>query len=250
MISEELATSPALKRTKSDGLIDAFVLKVIAILGMTADHIGIAFSAYLPDWARIVLYAPGGLTFPIMAYLLVVGYTHTHDVKKYALRLFAFALLAQIPFSFFIKNELNVLFTLLLGLLVLYLNDRLQNRLCFWGIAIAVAALTAFCDWAYVGIPIILCYRMVESPFKSVCFPAIIVWSSALFQLYSVSIEGYSIIRYALPTLAYGLIGTTLTIPLLLNYNGRRGFPLKYFFYAYYPLHLAAILLIRYVVFG
>ena len=41
-----------------------------------------------------------------------------------------------------------------------------------------------------------------------------------------------------LPFMLYAFVGCTGAIPLLLSYNGRRGRPLKYFFYAYYPAHI------------
>ena len=44
-----------------------------------------------------------------------------------------------------------------------------------------------------------------------------------------------------LPFALYGLVGCTAAIPLLLAYNGLRGKPLKWFFYAYYPAHITVL---------
>lgn len=121
-----------LQQTKN-GCICASTLKFIAILGMTMDHTGIVFGDYLPFWAKIALFAFGGLTFPTMAFLLVEGYKHTSDCKRYALRILLFAVIAQIPFMWAMHSPgLNVMFTLLLGLITLYLYDHMKNRTKFW----------------------------------------------------------------------------------------------------------------------
>ena len=55
----------------------ALMLKIAAIVGMTANHTAVVFGTSLPDVALCVLTALGGLTFPVMAYLLIEGYRHT-----------------------------------------------------------------------------------------------------------------------------------------------------------------------------
>ncbi|MDR2492657.1 MAG: conjugal transfer protein TraX [Coriobacteriales bacterium] len=229
--------------------LDAFVLKVAAIVAMTSDHIGIVFWGQLPDWARIALFAPGGLTFPVLACLLTVGYRHTRDVRIYALRLLGFAAVAQIPYHFMISGSLNVLFTLLLGLGVLCLYDRVKNRAVFAVAFVGAVFLSGYCDWAYVGVPMILLYRVVEQ--RPWCFvlPALLVGALMLFNIFASLFSG-TLGVHALAQLAYAAVGTTLSVPLLLRYNGQRGRSLKYFFYAYYPAHLAVLVVLRGVLVG
>lgn len=64
----------------------------------------------------VALYSLGGLTFPIMAYLLCEGYRHTSSVRRYAERLAVFAVVSQIPYSLLFGATGNVLITLLIGL--------------------------------------------------------------------------------------------------------------------------------------
>jgi hypothetical protein len=101
------------------------ILKVIAMVTMLIDHIGYLF------FPRIMIFRTiGRIAFPIFAYLIGVGYHYTSSLKKYILRLFIFALITQIPYSFFNRNlsfepyNLNILFTLLLGLVFIHLINN------------------------------------------------------------------------------------------------------------------------------
>ena len=62
--------------------ISGFTLKVLAIVGMTCNHISHAFMPIMPHWVTFILYSFGGLTYPIMAFILVEGYIHTSNLKK------------------------------------------------------------------------------------------------------------------------------------------------------------------------
>ena len=53
--------------------VSSFTLKVVAIVGMTFNHACYIFYPYLPAEALLLLFGFGGLTFPIMAFLLVEG---------------------------------------------------------------------------------------------------------------------------------------------------------------------------------
>lgn len=103
--------------------ISGSTLKMIAIVTMLIDHIGAAVLARLlmvnglgeldqtnTDaimqwlsangalyWMYTVMRMIGRVAFPIFCFLLVEGFLHTHDVKKYAMRLGLFALLSEIP---------------------------------------------------------------------------------------------------------------------------------------------------------
>ena len=72
------------------------LLKLLAFAAMLVDHIGYMY------YPNVVLFRiVGRLAFPIFAYQIAVGYAHTSNLKKYIQRLTLFAILAQIPFSFF-----------------------------------------------------------------------------------------------------------------------------------------------------
>ncbi len=262
--------------------ISSFWLKIIAILGMTANHLAHAFAWIFPYPVTFILYSFGGLTFPIMAYLIVEGYMHTSNVKKYALRLGIFALVSQIPFTLLFGFKGNIFFTLLIGLLVIWAYDRVKSKLAFVGILIAGVLLSYKMDWALQGPLMIFLFYALKNrgragialtmivPFAFVIVPVLMTLpqeiikgmetaaNSAIYQL-GENIEGaialldingipLAVTPLAFSqacTLGYAFIGFTIAIIFIMNYNGRRGRSLKWFFYAYYPAHLLIIWGIR-----
>ena len=236
--------------------LDAYVLKLIAIFGMTLDHAAVVFVNYLPLWAESALYALGGLTFPIMAYLLCEGYRHTRSVPKYALRLLGFAALTQIPYMWALTSQmhafqLNVLFTLLLCLVALVLMERIKSPFLS---ALAVFGLTVvslFFDWGLMAIPMVLIYNYTSDKKMKVILPIFIPLLLTFLQVAQMlGTGGPEGLRQMLPQILFIVVGCVLTIPLLGRYNGQRGKSAKYLFYLYYPLHLVVLALIRGLVFG
>lgn len=67
-------------------------MKLIAIISMAVDHVGTVFFPEYPVFRWI-----GRLALPIFCYCMTVGLLYTRDLKKYLLRLAAFAVISQ-PF--------------------------------------------------------------------------------------------------------------------------------------------------------
>lgn len=102
--------------------MSSFILKMIAVITMLMDHSGDALIGNF-SWLNIV----GRIAFPLFAFQLVIGYRHTHNLKKYMLRMLIFAAISQAPFSILNKKVdptiLNIFVTLFFGLAVLALYD-------------------------------------------------------------------------------------------------------------------------------
>ena len=135
--------------------ISGSTLKIIAIITMLIDHIGAGVlgrllvvrgmneAADLNAWidansTLVITYQMmrfvGRLAFPIFCFLLIEGFEHTHDVKKYALRLLSFCLVSEIPFDLLFNGKIlesgyqNVFFTLFIGLMVMWGFQVVENQ--------------------------------------------------------------------------------------------------------------------------
>ena len=148
-------------------------LKLFALIFMLIDHIGavilehgviLSYNRQLPyalsysaslSVSQIdqVLRGIGRLAFPIFCFLLVEGFFHTSSRKKYAFRLFLFALISEIPFDLAFNSSLleftyqNVMFTLLFGLLTIWGMEK--ARFVRPLLAILPAAAGIFIGWLF-----------------------------------------------------------------------------------------------------
>lgn len=218
--------------------LNAFQLKMIAILAMVMDHVGLVFfPSFLPF--RVV----GRLTAPIMAFFIAEGYTKTRNIMRYMLRLFVFALISMLPYVYvFGQSPFNILFDLLLGLVVIHFSQSLHKEYQKWAL-VAVAAILAFIlqSDGRLGIStlVYLFYRFREDRRK------IILSMSLLYFGVLVASAITSIAVGQMAVLGQGSFWlrplSLLSLLLLFRYHGERGPSLKYFFYAFYPLHLLII---------
>lgn len=210
--------------------INTFTLKMIALIAMLCDHLGHALFPQL-----MILRIIGRISFPIFAYVLVEGFCHTRNVKKYMMRLGVMALLSEIPFDLMASQKVlefghqNVFFTLFLGIFMLYLMSRTVNpmlQLVYAGITM-VAAEFLKTDYRYFGILIILWFYY---------------WRSNKWAKYL----GVT----AIILLSKGWVGcfTALALVPIALHNGKRGPKCKWFFYIFYPAHALIIGLISLII--
>ena len=197
--------------------MSSFVLKVIACITMFIDHIGYAIYGKL-SWCNYI----GRIAFPIFAYQITEGYAHTKSLKKYFLRLLVFAIVSQIPFMLFhsiISRDfgLNIFFTLLLGLLSIFLFEKLPSKLLsipFIALLCAFAEITNM-DYGYWGVLLIFVFYLCKNN----------------KILLTISFYGY----------IYLMLCTFASIVPILFYNQKQGRKIKYFLYVFYPAHLLVI---------
>lgn len=213
-------------------LLSGNALKLLAALFMTADHVGLMFFPKTEAF-RIV----GRLAYPIFAYMIAEGCKYTRDRKRYFLMLFGLATACQVVYFLFDGSMyLSILFTFSLSILTVYALDALKRSLglsaalVFAGTVCAVYALNRFLtiDYGFWG-----CMVPV---FASL--PTDTRYDSPRFRTLALGL--------GLLPLAADLGGiqyySLLALPLLLLYSGKRGkHNMKYFFYIFYPVHLAAL---------
>jgi len=243
--------------------LDAFKLKWIAIIGMVLNHIVIAWWEIIPVGLAVPMYAAGGLTFPIMAYFVVEGYRHTSDLKKYILRLFIFGVIS-IPFHIltFGYFGLNIMFTIIMGIVSVLLYDKIKIRPLFWIVFLVIALLTTvpiFFDWAIIGVLVILLTHIIRNENTRRVVPAIVarvfMFAFSLFGVWTandpygqvelVGMPGYDSALMLVSTVF--IIGCFAAAFLLKRFNGERGKRMKWLFYSFYPLHLAVLGVVSYL---
>jgi len=210
------------------------LLKWIAIVTMTADHIG---AVLYPGFT--VFRSIGRISFPLFAYLLILGMNNTRNIQSYFARLFIFALISQVPFFLAIDqgpfDSVNIFFTLSFGLLFIYF---FKKGSAFVFVPIVASFILPF-DYGIYGIAMIGCMYILNENTKFGI--ASLVLLNALFlvpwntQILSIA---------AIPIIVLHKNGSlkiaresieNFTIPLWR----------KYFFYVYYPLHLALLYIIK-----
>lgn len=243
--------------------MDAYKLKLIAIIGMVTSHMVITWWDIIPQWLAFPMYAAGGLTFPIMAFFVAEGYKHTSNLKRYILRLSVIAVIA-LPFHIFalsipmgggnlsVYPFLNIIFTIILSLFVLVLYDKIKIRALFWLMYVVLIVPIAFLfEWYFIGVTMVLMYHIIRNENVRRIAPSILAgvffFITALFSIWaqpvleSLNTPGLIANADFVTIMLVFPIGCFLAGILLRRYNGERGKQMKYLFYVFYPLHLVIL---------
>lgn len=200
--------------------LDSFQLKCIAIVSMALDHTGaVLYPSQI--WLRCL----GRIAFPIFCFLIVEGFFHTHDVRRYMGRLGVFALISEIPYDLAFRGvpleyaHQNVFFTLLIGIGMMVLLERNREwpvKAVILLLAMWLAVLTRS-DYNFRGVLLIFVFYIFHES-----------------RWLAVTAGGFWNFLYQGVIQKYGVLSV---LPLAL-YNGERGRKMKYFFYIFYPAHL------------
>ena len=135
-------------RNQSFQILSRDFIKYIAMFTMLLNHT--ALILLTPGtMLREFLEDIGYFTGITMCYFLVEGYAYTRSKKKYALRLFLFAVISQIPFRYAFPDggSFNMLFTLLICFLILFVRENIQNRPLRILVNFLLVLMTILCDW-------------------------------------------------------------------------------------------------------
>lgn len=223
--------------------MSSFVLKVIACICMFCDHFGDAFFREVTFLNYI-----GRLSFTIFCFQIVLGFIHTHDIKKYIMRLSLFALISQIPFMLFIyfvfdSFAINVIFTLLFGLFAILIYDK-YNKFVGISSCLLFGTIAEVCkfDYGFFGVFLIFIFYLLYN--KKIAMTFVFAVSVILKYLIPLVRTGLPI-YYLFSGNSYSMLMyfTLLSIIPILLYNGRKGKDVKYLFYTFYPTHLLLLIL-------
>ena len=226
----------------------SFSLHIMAMVFMLCDHLwGTSFVNH------DVFTCIGRLTFPIYAFMIVEGYFHTRNLKKYVNRLFLFAIVSEIPFNLVMGSSLfyplhqNVLWSFLISVGLIHWNEKAKERQVWKRILVGIATLCiayiggiiTFVDYYNAGILMVLTFYFFRGKkWWNYLGQLLCMWYINREMLggfeYEINLFGdtYFFTRQSIAMLAL--------IPIWL-YNGKQGYyskKLQYFYYLFYPLHL------------
>ena len=228
-------------------------LHIIAMVLMLCDHL---WGTIVPgnDWLTCI----GRLAYPIFAFMIVEGYFHTKNLKKYVLRLFIFALISEIPFNLATSGRIinpvhqNVLWTFLIAIGVMWLNDRIMQKgwrrwlriLTAAGVvgAGALIGLLTMVDYYHVGVLTVLVFYFFRGR-KWWCYLGQLACMIYL-NLEMLGGLGYEVELFGRTIfLAQQGLAVLALIPIWL-YRGKQGYynkVMKYIYYGFYPAHLVVL---------
>ncbi len=259
-----------------------YQLKIIAITAMLIDHIGAIFLS--PDvnyGLYLMCRSIGRIAFPIFVFLIVEGFYHTSNLKKYLLRLGVFALISEVPFDLaFYKYHYgisflddlnkavnqpshfkllfdrliaaqNVFFTLFLGLLLITLMNMVERRfnknMTDYAIANSIDAVLVItiCAASYV----------LDTDYSIAGILMIVAYFlfrgnitmlalSTIFIMGTMLCNWLAFFQYNNPRSIIAILAVLAIIPIRF-YNGKKGKNIKYLFYAFYPVHLLLLFFIK-----
>lgn len=230
--------------------VTGFTLKMIAIVTMFIDHLAASMWVHgVFPWEYGVYYymrVIGRMAFPIYCFLLVEGFMHTKSRTKYGGRLLLFAMLSEIPFTLALGGDgTNVFFTLFTGLAVISIVDMILENFKFSSKKIWVK----FLEWFIKGV-----FMMAVIAIGAILADYVFVCDYGSAGVYAIVLlyflRAFPMLAFTTATIALAVMSSSIEIyalfmliPLYL-YNGERGKQVKYFFYAFYPVHLFLIWLL------
>lgn len=213
-------------------------LKILACVSMLLDHIG---AVLLPlKILRII----GRISFPIYCFLLAQGARHTHNPKKYVIRLLVAAIVSEIPFDLYFYGSLtlqhqNVFLTLFLGLAMILVSRSVKYPVAYI-LPFALVAEFIRADYGAWGIFLIAIFAFTEH------LPhARIVQTIALCLLFCIMPSSYvTVLSVKIPTQLFGAV-SMLPISLYCGQKREQNRLVQWMFYLFYPAHILILLFIH-----
>lgn len=239
--------------------MSSFTLKIIALILMFIDHIGVYFDT--PTFLRII----GRSSYPLFLFCMVWSYHYTRDRKKYLLRLYLFSIFmtvfsytinARFPTEYGFGNHNIFLSMFIVGVLIstieLFIKDRKKGY-------IALGIITLVQIFYYIAPTFLPFIRNLSGDITTGIIPNISL-NEYGFEFVALGVLMYFLkekkeafiamyIIFCLQQFSSEMLmmGTAIqwmmiaALPLMLKYNNQKGPSMKYFFYIFYPAHTFAL---------
>ncbi len=217
-------------------------LKCLAFISMLIDHVNNAIVTPMLDGGGFLLYLSnifsilGRIAFPIFIFFIVEGFFKTSNRKKYLITLLIFGVISEVPFDMFTSKTFfdphwnNMMFTLALCLITIWIIDsiknKLDNKVLWYVISIIIVILFGF-----LAMQLSLDYD----------YHAIVV-AYLFYIFYDKPILGAGLGYLSIIKELYSFLGFGMT----LTYNGERGRQYKWLNYFFYPVHILILGILRF----
>ena len=217
-------------------------LKYLAFISMLIDHVNNAIVTPMLDDGGFLLYLSnifsilGRIAFPIFIFFIVEGFFKTSNRKKYLITLLIFGVISEVPFDMFTSKTFfdphwnNMMFTLALCLITIWIIDsiknKLDNKVLWYVISIIIVILFGF-----LAMQLSLDYD----------YHAIVV-AYLFYIFYDKPILGAGLGYLSIIKELYSFLGFGMT----LTYNGERGRQYKWLNYFFYPVHILILGILRF----
>ena len=231
----------------NNGFLSSNTLKIIALVTMTIDHIGFILFPEIV-WLRII----GRIAFPLYAYLIAEGCKYTKNKLKYFLLIFLLGCFCQI-FSYFFggQTKLNILVTFSFSIAIIYVIQWLKNSVANGNkkhtiISVFVLIVGIVGTYLLTSNSLYFAPIKVDYGFWGIMVPVLVsVFDNKYLKLLMFAV-GLVLVAFGSSVIQWFSL---LSIVLVLWYDGTRGkYNLKYLFYVYYPVHLAVLYVLAFVI--
>ena len=211
-------------------------MKLLALVLMTIDHTGaILYPGVL--WLRII----GRLAYPIFAYMVAEGCTHTHSLPRYFFTMATMATVCQVAVYLVtgsMYQYILVTFSLTIGLVYLLKQARDTENLLWWILSAAGIGVVWFLT-EYLPVKLRDTDFSIDYSFWGVMLPVMVWLGKTKSQKMLLAAAGLVLIAGDPGNIQ---ILSLCALPLLMLYNGQRGkWKMKYFFYLYFPTHIVLL---------
>lgn len=230
------------KRLKKLQILNGAQLKYLAFISMLIDHVNNAIITPMLDGEGFLLHLSnifsilGRIAFPVFVFFIVEGFFKTSNRKKYLGQLLIFGVISEVPFDMFTSkvyynpNWNNMMFTLALSLITIwiidFLKEKLHNKIFWYALSIIIVVI-----FSLLAMQLSLDYDYHA-----------VVAAYIFYVFYNKPILGAGLGYLSIIKELYSFLGFALTI----MYNGQRGKQYKWLNYLFYPVHLLILGTLRF----
>lgn len=230
------------ERPKKFQVFNGAQLKYLAFVSMLIDHANNALLTPMLNGEGFLLHLSnlfsilGRIAFPLFVFFIVEGFFKTRSRKRYLTTLLIFGVISEVPFDMFTSKTFfapywnNMMFTLALCLVTIWLIDSLKEKLANRVI------------WYVVSIILVILFGLLAMGLSlDYDYHAILV-AYLFYIFYDKPLLGAGLGYLSIIKEVYSFLGFAMT----LTYNGQRGKQYKWLNYAFYPVHILILGILRF----